>query len=216
MEELINEHAKEARKKLEGNKRMKHRKIADDASAVSSIHSNVTRPLRVRMPTKPKRTVVPPQPPSENLSDFAPPIELPLTSIVIAEPPSRPKRKAATKASAAIQQLKRKRSSPSITESDESLASVQTCPPTTSSSTAPPRNKRRQLLKQTQIKNKSIVSSIKKVAAQSQDVETDYTVGQFSPVQTFPNQYNISPNYEGPETSMTVGEAERLYESDSD
>ena len=66
-EKLINQHAKEERKKLEGNKRMKHRKIADDASAVSSIHSNVTRALRVRMPTKPERTVVsaPQQPPSK-------------------------------------------------------------------------------------------------------------------------------------------------------
>ena len=66
-EELLNQHAKEARKKLEGNKRMKHRKIADDASAVSSIHSNVTRAVRVRMPKKPKRTVVPapPQPPQK-------------------------------------------------------------------------------------------------------------------------------------------------------
>ena len=198
---------------------MKHRKIADDASAVSSIHSNVTRALRVRMPTKPKRTVVPapPGPPSENLCDFAPPMELPLKSIVIAEPPSRPKMKTATKATAALQPLsKRKRSSPSITESDESLASVQTCPPTTSSSTAHSRSKRRQLIKQTQIQNKSIISSIRKAAAQSQNVETDYTVGQCSPVQKYPTQYYISPNYEGPETSMTVGGAERLYESDSD
>ena len=197
---------------------MKHRKIADDASAVSSIHSNVTRALRVKMPTKSKRSLVPapPQPPSEILSDFVPPMELPVTSIVIEEPPSRSKRKAATKVSAAIQPLKRKRSSPSITESDQSLASVQTCPPTTSSSTSPSRKKKRQLIKQTQIKNKSIVSSIKKVAAQSQDMETDYTVGQFSPVQTFLTHYYISPNYEGPETSMTVGEAERLYESESD
>ena len=54
-EDLINQNAIEARKKLEGNKRMKHRKIADDASAISSIHSNVTRALRVRMPTKPKK-----------------------------------------------------------------------------------------------------------------------------------------------------------------
>ena len=217
-EELINQHAKEARKKLQGNNRMKHRKIADDASAVSSIHSNVTRALRVRMPTKTKRSVVPapPQPPSEILSDFAPPMGLPLTSIVIVEPHSRPKRKAATKASAAIQPLKRRRSSPSITELDKSLASVQTCPPTTPLSTAPSRNKRKQLIKQTQIKNKSIVSSIKKVAAQSQDVETDYTFGQCSPVQTFPTQYYISPNYEEPETSMTVDEAERLYKRNSD
>ena len=41
-EDLINQHAKAARKKLEGNKKMKHRKIADGASAVSLIHSNVT------------------------------------------------------------------------------------------------------------------------------------------------------------------------------
>ena len=104
-EQLINQHAKEARKKLEENRRMKHRKIADDASAVSCIHSNFARALRVRVPTKPKWTVVPapPQPPSENLNDFAPPMELPLTSIVIAEPPSRTKRKAATKASVAIE-----------------------------------------------------------------------------------------------------------------
>ena len=131
-EDLINQHAREARKKLEENKKMKHRKIADDASAASSIHSNVTRALRVRMPTKPKRTVVPapPQPLSENLCDFAPPMKLPLTSIVIAEPPSRPKRKAATKATAALQPLsKRERSSPSTTESDESVTSVQACPP---------------------------------------------------------------------------------------
>ena len=218
-EDLINQHAREATKKLEGKKKMKHRKIADDASAVSSIHSSVTRELRVRMPTKPKRTVVPapPQPPSENLCDFAPTMELPLTLIVIAEPPSKPKRKAATKTTAALQSLsKRKRSSPSITESDESLASVQKCTSTISSSTASLRSKRRQLIKQTQIQNKSIVSSIKIAAAQSQNEETDYTVGQRSPVQTYPTQFYISPNYEEPKTSMTVGEAERIYESDSD
>ena len=53
-EDLINQHAREARKKLECNKKMKHKKIADDVSAVSSTHSNVTRVLRVRMPVKPK------------------------------------------------------------------------------------------------------------------------------------------------------------------
>ena len=53
-EDLINQHSREARKKLEGNKKIKHRKIADDASAVSSIQSNVTRALKVRLPTKPK------------------------------------------------------------------------------------------------------------------------------------------------------------------
>ena len=53
-EELISHHAKELRKKLEGGKRMKHRKLADDVSTVSFIHSNVTRALRIRMPTKSK------------------------------------------------------------------------------------------------------------------------------------------------------------------
>ena len=88
-EDLISQHAREARKKLEGNKEMKHRKIADDASTVSSIQSNVIRALKVRMPTNPKKTVVPApsQTSSEILSDSAPPMELPLTSIVIAEPP---------------------------------------------------------------------------------------------------------------------------------
>ena len=216
-EDLIHQHARKARKKLEGSKKMKHKEIADDASAVSPIHSNLTRALRVRMPIKPKKTVVPapPQLPSENFSDSAPPMELPLTSIVIAEPPSRPKRKAATKATVALQSsTKRKRSSPSITESDESLASVQTCPPTTSSSSAPSRSKRKQLIKQTQIQNKAIISSIKKAAAKNQNVERDYTLDPCSPVQTYPTQYYISPNYEGPETSMTIGEAERLYEND--
>ena len=96
-------------------------------SAVSSIHSNVSRALRVRMPTKPKKTIVPapPQPPIETVTDFAAPMTLPQTSVVIAEPPTRPKRKAASRATEALQPShKRKRSSPSITESDETLAST--------------------------------------------------------------------------------------------
>ena len=108
---------------------MKHKNIADDVSAVSLVHSSVTRALRVRMPVKPKKTVVtaPPQPPTERVTNFAPPMELPLTSIVIAEPPTRPQRKAATKATESFRPTqKRKRSSPFITESDESLASTQT------------------------------------------------------------------------------------------
>ena len=183
-EDLINQHLREAMKKLEGNKKMKHKMIADDVSAVSFIHSNVIRVLRVRMPVKPKRTLVlaPSQAPSENVTVLGSPKELPLT-IVIAEPPSRPKRKAATKATKAFQPIpKLKRSSPSITESDESLASIQTCPPTTSSSSAPSGQIRRQLIKQTQIQNKSIVSRIQKTAAKSQNVESDYTVGPCSPV----------------------------------
>ena len=200
-EDLVSHHAKEIKKKLEGSKRMKHRKIADDISAVSSIHSNVTRALRVRMPTKPKRTVItaPPKPPAEVTSDYAVPMDMPSTSIVIAEPPSRPKQKTATKASAALKLLKRQRSMPSVSESDESLASVQTCPPTASSSSAPSRNKRRQIIKQTQIKNKSQISAIKTAAAQSQHNESDFTVGPCSPAQSYPTQYHISPNYKGPE-----------------
>ena len=125
-EDLISHDAKELRKNLEGGKRMKHRKLADDVSTVSSIHSNVTRALRVRMPTEPKRTMTtaPLKQPTEITSDFAVPMEMPSTSIVIAKPPSRPKRKAATKASAALIPLKLKRSSPSVAESDESVISV--------------------------------------------------------------------------------------------
>ena len=190
---------------------MKHRKLADDVSTVSSIHSNVTRALRVRMPTKPKRSIItaPPKQPAEIGSDFAVPMEMPSTSIVIAEPPSRPKLKAATKASAALLPVKRKRSTPSVTESDESVTSVQTCPPTTSSPGVSARKKRRQIIKQQQIRNKSIISSIKTAAAQSQQSETDFTVGPCSTTQSYPAQYYVSPNNEGPESSMTVGEAER-------
>ena len=142
---------------------------------------------------------------------------LALTSIVIAEPPTRPKRKEATKATESFQPTQKiKRSSPSITESDESLASTQTCSPATSSSSAPLRQKRRQLINQIQIQNISIVSIIQKTAARNQNEESDYTVNPCSPVQTYPTQHYISPNYEGPETSMTVGEAERTYESEYD
>ena len=197
-EDLISNRAKESRKKLEGGKRMKHRKIADDISAVSSIHSNVTRALRVRMPTKPKRTVTtaPPKPTAEVTSDFAVPMEMPASSIVIAEPPSRPKRKAATKASSALKPLKRQRSTPSVTESDETIASVQICSPIASSSSATSRNKRRQIIRQTQIQNRSIISTLKTAAAQSQHNESDFIVGPCSPAQSYPTQYYISPNYE--------------------
>ena len=170
---------------------MKHKKIANDMSAVSSIHSNATRALRVRMQVKPKKTLVPvpPQPPTESLVNLAPPIVLPHTSIVIAEPPTRPKRQAATKATESLQPThKRKHSSPSIIESDESLASTQTCPLTASSTWAHSRQKQRQLVKQQRIQNKSIVSTIQKAAANNQNVESDFTVGPCSPVQSFPVQ----------------------------
>ena len=51
-EDLINQHAKDARRKAEGNKKMKHKRLADDMSRVSFIHSNVSRALRVRMPNE--------------------------------------------------------------------------------------------------------------------------------------------------------------------
>ena len=65
------------------------------------------------------------------------------------------------------------------------------------------------------MQNKSIVSTIRKTTASNQNVESNFTEGPCSQVQSFPTQYYVSPNYDGSETSMTVGEAERFYESDS-
>ena len=195
-EELINHHAKESRKKLEGGKRMKHRKVADDVSTVSSIHSNVTRALRVRMPTKPKKQqpTSPPNQTTESNNDLAVPMGLPTSSIVIAEPPSRPKRKAATKDSAALLPSKRKRSAISTTESDESVTPIQSCPPTTPSTAAIGKQKRRQNLKKQQIENKSIISAIQTAAAQSNQEESNFTVGPCSPTTSYPTQFYVSPN----------------------
>ena len=217
-EELIHHHAKESRKKLEGGKKMKHRKVADDVSTVSFIHSNVTRALRVRMPTKPKKqqTTAPPNQTTASNNDLAVPKELPTSSIVIAEPPSRPKRKAASKASAALLPSKRKRSAISTTESDEYVTPIQSCPPPTPSTAAIGKQKRRQNLKKQQIENKSIISAIQTAAAQSNQEESNFTVGPCSPTTSYPTQFYVSPNYEEPELSMTVGEAERYYESESD
>ena len=197
---------------------MKHRKVADDVSTVSSIHSNVTRALRVRMPTKPKRqqSTAPPNQPTESSNDLAVPMGLPTSSIVIAEPPSRPKRKAATKASVALLPSKRKRSAISTTESDESVTPIQTCPPTTPSTAAIGKQRRRQNIKKQQIENKSIISAIQTAAAQSNQEESNFTVGPCSPTTSYPTQFYVSPNYKEPELSMTVGEAERYYESESD
>ena len=196
---------------------MKHRRVADDVSTVSSIHSNVTRALRVRMPTKPKKqqTTAPPNQTTASNNDLAVPMELPTSSIVIAEPPSRPNRKAASKASAALLPSKRKRSAISTTESDESVTPIQSCPPTPSTA-AIGKQKRRQNLKKQQIENKSIISAIQTAAAQSNQEELNFTVGPSSPTTSYPTQFYVSPNYEEPELSMTVGEAERYYESESD
>ena len=216
-EDLIKQHAREARRKLEGNKKIKH-KIAGDMSAVSSIHSNVTRALRARIPVKPKKPgTCTATATNRECSRFRTTSRITTYVYSIAEPPTRLMRKAATKATEALQPTqKRKRSSPSITESDESLASTQRCPPTVSSTSTLSRQKRRQLINQQQRQNKSIESTIQKAATNNQNVESDFTVGPCWPVKSFPTQYYISPNYEGPETSMTVGEAERIYESDSD
>ena len=167
------------------------------------------------MPTKPKRqlSTAPPSQPTESSNDLAVPMELPTTSIVIAEPLNRPKRKAATKASVALIPTKRKRSTVSITESDESANSVQTCPPTTSSTGAIGKQKRRQNIKKQQIENKSIISAIQTAAARSNQEESNFTVGPCSPTTSYPTQFYVSPNYEEPEFSMTVGEAERYYEN---
>ena len=123
------------------------------------------------MPNKPKKTVVPapPKPPTETTADFPLPLTLPQTSFLIAEPPSRPKRKATMRATTAKQpSQKRKISSPSITKTDESMVSTQTCPPNLSANTAPCRQKKRQMLKQQQIQNKSVISTIKNTAARNQ------------------------------------------------
>ena len=80
--------------------------IAVFANSKSTVQNSDTA-LRyaLRMPKKPKKTIVtaPPQPPTEMVTDFAPPMVLPQTSIVIAKPPTRPKRKAATKVTEALQ-----------------------------------------------------------------------------------------------------------------
>ena len=132
------------------------------------------------MPTKPKKIVVPapPKPPTETTTDFALPMTLPITSIVIAETPNRPKRKAARGASTTAQLSQKRRSSPSITESDKSMASTQICPSNLTAGSAPSRQKRHQMLKEQQIKNKFIISTIKNTAARNQDTEqSDFQVG---------------------------------------
>ena len=210
-EELISRHAKDAKRKTEGGKKINYRRTTDYMNCVSSINSNVSRALRLRMPTEPKNTVVPIplQPTLEKFTDLAPPKTLPQTSIIIAEPPTRPIMKAATKSTTAIQRSnERKRSSPSKTESDESMASTQTCPPTYKQK-QPLYNRKDEMLKQQQIESKYIVSTVKNTAARNQDAEqSNFTVGQCSPIQTYPTQFYVSPIYEGTENIMTVREAE--------
>ena len=73
------------------------------------------------------------------------------------------------------------------------------------------------MIMQQQIQNKSIVSTIKNTAARNQDAEeSKFSVGPCSPKHTHSTQYYVSPNYERPENTMTVCEAECVSESDSD
>ena len=102
------------------------------------------------------------------------------TSSVIAEPPTRPERKAATKTTAILQHLhKRKRPSPSITESDESVASTQTCTPNLASISAPSRQKRCRMIKQQQIQIKYIFDNSKHGCPQSR---FRFSVGPHLPI----------------------------------
>ena len=184
-EELISRHAKDGKRKIEGDKKIEAQRIIDDMSCVSSIYSNVSRALRVRMPTDLKKTIVPapPQPPIETVTDFAPPMTLPQTSIVIADSPSRPKRKAATKATTAFP--------PSQNKNDHRLRSLNLTnrwlllwfvPQFQRQTQHLLDKKRRQMLKQQQIRNKSIVPTIKNTAARSQNAEqSNFTVGPCLP-----------------------------------
>ena len=95
-EDFKTRHAKDAKRKIEGEKKIKHRRIKDDTSYISLTHSNVSQALRVRMPTKPKKLIVPapPKQPTHSTSEFAPPFTPPQTTPVIVESPRRLKRKA--------------------------------------------------------------------------------------------------------------------------
>ena len=139
---------------------------------------------------EPKKLVVtaPPKPPSEIATDFALPMKLPKISSVIAKPLSRPKRKAVMRATTTTQpSRKRERSSPSITESDESMVFAQTCPPNLLGSSAPSKQKRLQMLKEQQKKNQFIISTIKNTAARNQNSEpSNLQVGPCSPDQPYP------------------------------
>ena len=111
---------------------------------------------------------------------------------------------------------KRKRPSTSITKSDDSIASTQTCPPNQSSSGAPSRQKRQQLLKEQPVKNNFIVSTIKKTAVRNHEPQlSELKVGTCSSDTPYLTQYYISPHYEAPETRMTVREADCASDSDT-
>ena len=94
-EDFKTRHAKDAKLKIEGEKKIKHRRIKNDTNYISSTHSYVSQALRVRMRTKPSKLIVPtpPKQPTHSTSELAPPLTPPQTIPVIAKPPRRPKRK---------------------------------------------------------------------------------------------------------------------------
>ena len=61
IEDLIQKHARDARRKIEGGKKIKHRRFTDDSICVSAVHSNVLRALQVRMSMMPKFMYVHPR-----------------------------------------------------------------------------------------------------------------------------------------------------------
>ena len=52
----ITKRAKDARTKIEGGKKIKHRRVNDNTSCVYSIHIFASRSMRVRKLTMPKNT----------------------------------------------------------------------------------------------------------------------------------------------------------------
>ena len=54
-EEKLKKHTRDALKKLQVLTHIRRKKIRDDISGISSIHSNITRALTVRVPTKPPK-----------------------------------------------------------------------------------------------------------------------------------------------------------------
>ena len=125
-EEIINRHAENLRRQEKAQTHQRRYKLC----LVYSFQCVKSTASEVAHQTKKDSCTGPPKPPSETTTDFALPMTLPQTSIVIAEPRPRPKRKSDMRATTTTQpSQKRRRSSPSITESDESMASTQTCSP---------------------------------------------------------------------------------------
>ena len=209
---MVIEYERDARKKNEAGNNIKHRRIIDDSSCVSLVHSNVSRAMRVCKPTMPRKVNLPtPQIQLlQSTSKLTPHRSVTHSTLataeqVIEEPPQRLKRKLTIQTTQPFS-YKRLRKPPSITELDRPPLSI-----------APPRQKYRQLLKQKQIENKSIIPTIQRTATHNPEVQiSDLHVGTCSPDPYYPTQYYVSSNFEEPETCMTVKQAERASDSDSD